>query len=136
MRFDDPARPSERRLGETYALQTNGSALPSIDLVRPIQTEKCVGHTCTGQEGCQQSTEGCPTCERLCEPCWGWLASIHAHRGGNRFGYHTGIIPDLGRFAQEWLENPEACLAKYFRYTGPEAAPAKPSLPDLWGDQE
>lgn len=145
MRFDDPARPSERRLGETYALQTNGSALPSVSLVRPIQTETCVGWQCQGGEGCSRHEFGAEYAERQClqcsqrlVPCWGWLACIHAHRSGNRYGYHTGIITDLARFHEEYLSDPEACLLKYFRYAGPEtdARNAKVTLPSLWEETE
>jgi hypothetical protein len=68
-----------------------------------------------------------------------WLACIHASRGGNRFGYHSAVLRDLAEFAREYFEDPEACLAKHFGYTGPEE-PASPQrarvvkLPDLWED--
>jgi hypothetical protein len=74
-----------------------------------------------------------------------WLACIHAHRGGNRFGYHSAVLEDLTAFSADWLEDPEAALEKYFGYTGPEEAavrePTKPRsvpapaiLTDLWED--
>jgi hypothetical protein len=73
-----------------------------------------------------------------------WLACIHAHRGGNRFGYHSGVLQDLAAFSADWLEDPEGALTKYFGYTGPEETVSAPvrsparSLPailtDLWED--
>lgn len=123
MRFDDPARPSVRNLGEETPLHTSGSPLPVVTLVRPLQTEACIGHTETG--------------DQLLMPVWGWLACIHAHRSGNRYGYHTGIITDLARFHEEYMSDPEACLAKYFKYVGPEDTKlAKVTLPSLWEDAE
>jgi hypothetical protein len=89
-------------------LQVSGSPLPAITLIAPGEAPGS------------------------------WLACVHAHRGGNRFGYHTGELADLGSFAREWLEDPEAALARYFQYFGPEQAsqeqarPAVPALPDLW----
>ncbi len=69
-----------------------------------------------------------------------WLACIHASRGGNRFGYHSGVLRDLGLFAREWLEDPEGALERYFQYKGPEVEAARPAakpaeIDDLWGDQ-
>lgn len=68
-----------------------------------------------------------------------WLACIHASRGGNRFGYHSGVLRDLGDFGREWLEDPEGTLERYFQYKGPEeeraTAPPKPvQIDDLWGE--
>jgi hypothetical protein len=88
-------------------LQVSGSPLPAITLISP---GKAPGS---------------------------WLACIHAHKGGNRFGYHTGELADLASFSREWLEDPEAALARYFQYFGPEQVerPARapvPALPDLW----
>lgn len=143
MRFDDPERPSVRNLGEETPLHTSGSPLPVVTLVRPLQTEKHAGYTCLGTKGCLDKSdqlyrrEDCPACRQETEACWGWLACIHAHRSGNRYGYHTGIITDLARFHEEYMSDPEACLLKYFRYAGPEtdARSAKVTLPSLWEEE-
>lgn len=70
-----------------------------------------------------------------------WLACIHASRGGNRFGYHSGVLPSLQDFSEAWLANPEAALERYFQYKGPEEpshASARrdlaPSIDNLWED--
>ena len=94
---------------EGVRLQTSGAPLPVITLVA------------AGQGGNGR----------------GWLACIHPARGSNKFGYHSAVLEDLGEFSQEFLADPEAALAKYFRYEGPEepAAPERPNkaiLPDLW----
>jgi hypothetical protein len=91
-----------------WPLQVSGSPLPAITLIAPGEAPGS------------------------------WLACVQAHRGGNRFGYHTGELGDLADFAREWLEDPEAALAKYFQYFGPEETALKrppeavPELPDLW----
>ena len=100
----------ERPQREGVRLQVSGAPLPVITLVAPGQ----------GADG------------------KGWLACIHPARGSNRFGYHSAVLEDLGEFSQEFLADPEAALAKYFRYEGLEEfatlkhAPA--TLPDLWED--
>ena len=93
-------------------LQLSGSPLPSITLIEPG------------------------------EASGSWLACVHAHRGGNRFGYHSGVIRDLAEFSEAFLAGPEEALEKYFGYSGPEAAVTAsipvagnvPILTDLWGD--
>lgn len=99
----------ERPSREGVKLQLNGAALPVITLVAP--------------EGAEGS----------------WLACIHAARGGNRFGYHSTVLPDLREFGEAYLANPEAALAKFFDYLGPEetvtpqrAREGVVELPDLW----
>ena len=101
--------PQRPRSGENeQPLQVSGSPLPAVTLIAPGETPGS------------------------------WLACIHAHRGGNRFGYHTAELGDLASFTREWLEDPEATLARYFQYFGPEERPtasgraAVPALPDLW----
>lgn len=99
----------QRPSREGVRLQTNGEPLPVVTLIAP-------------------SGEG---------P--GWLACIHASRGGNRFGYHSGVLADLGAFAREYLQDPEAALARYFQYEGPEELPQPArrttvAIGDLWED--
>jgi hypothetical protein len=146
MRYDDPARPKHGDVSET-ALQVNGSALPCITLIRPMMSEEDVRWTCNTRCGAApgraQPGPDCTYCERDAREVWGWLASIHAHREGARFGYHTGFISDLSAFHEAWLEDPEAALAKWFKYYGPEAPPARAAArkviatvdADLWGDE-
>ncbi len=67
-----------------------------------------------------------------------WLACIQAQRASNRFGYHSGVVR-LSEFATAYLADPEAALARYFQYFGPEEEPAKghssaPAIGDLWED--
>ena len=102
----------ERPTQAGVKLQRNGAALPVITLVAP--------ETAGGL---------------------GWLACIHASRGGNRFGYHCAVLEDLREFSEAYLADPEAALANYFGYTGPEEttsvrAVSAVELPDLWGDCE
>jgi hypothetical protein len=102
-----------RSEGGATRLQLNGSPLPVVTLLEPGPREGS------------------------------WLACIHAHRGGNRFGYHSGVLKDLQAFSADWLAGPEEALAKYFGYNGPEketASVARPAqsppaiLTDLWED--
>jgi hypothetical protein len=150
MRYDDPARPKHGDVSET-ALQVNGSPLPCITLIRPMLSEEDVTWHCVGRAECSWEENdtrsslvpgpNCEHCTRTSREVWGWLASIHAHREGARFGYHTGFISDLSAFHRAWLEDPEAALAKWFKYYGPEAPPARVARKviavveaDLWGD--
>ena len=93
MKYDDPQRPTSE-LGATHnPLQTNGSPLPVITLMYPMQNDD--GH-------------------------WGWLATIHAHRGTNRYGTHYAWLRDLAQFSEQYMEDPENALRVYFKYLGPE----------------
>lgn len=100
MRYDDPQRPQSDLSATPNALQTNGSPLPSISLIRPMQSEGLAGDV------------------------WGWLACVHAHRSHNRFGTYYGWLRDLGAFQQEYMEDPEAALLKHFKYSGPQWEPS------------
>lgn len=124
MRYYDPERP-ESMYADSAKLQANGSPLPVITLVRPIETERAVGRR---EDGSQ-----------ILEPCTGWLACIHAHHAEARFGYYTAIIADLAKFHADYLDDPERALLAYFRYAGPEARRARPqvngssaSVDELW----
>ena len=93
MRYDDPERPTSEHGAITTALQTNGSPLPVITLMYPMQGD-------SGE--------------------WGWLACIHAHRGQNRYGTHYAWLRDLAQFSEQYMEDPENALRVYFKYNGPE----------------
>lgn len=146
MRYDDPERPQSEAQAERIALQVNKSPLPVITLIRPMESEGEEVARCS-QRGDNCGHPGgfpCERCALVREPLWGWLACIHAHRESARYSYHTGWIRDLGAFSQEYLEDPEKALAKYFKYFGPEerqvAKQLKPKVvgttPDLWGADE
>lgn len=123
MRYDDPARPKHGDATST-PLQVNGSPLPTIILIRPMTSETDVQWTCMGDavhgECAKHPGADCPNCKRSSCDVIGWLAGIHAHREGARFGYHTGFIASLDEFHRAYLEDPEAALAKWFKYEGPE----------------
>ena len=93
MRYDDPERPISEHGATKSLLQVNGSPLPVITLMYPMENDD--GH-------------------------WGWLASIHAHRGTNRFGTHYAWLRDLATFSEQYMEDPENALKVYFKYNGPE----------------
>lgn len=101
MRYDDPQRPQSDLGATPTALQTNGSPLPSISLIRPMQSE--------GLEGDD----------------WGWLCCIHAHKAQNRFGTYYAWIRDLGAFQRDYLDDPEKALLDYFKYDGPHWEPTE-----------
>ncbi len=125
MRYDDPQRPQFTGGAIETALQVNRSPLPTITLMRPMQSETPETYkVCSGREGCTGpetgSDEGCTACDVERETVWGWLCCIHAHKGTNRFGTYYGWIRDLGEFQREYLEDPEATLLRYFKYSGPD----------------
>jgi len=93
MKFDDPARPTSEHGATTSALQTNGSPLPVITLMYPMQNG---------------------------DGAWGWLTCIHAHKGTNRFGTYYAWLRDLGAFSADCMEDPERALLIHFKYAGPE----------------
>ena len=142
MHYDDPARPRSVS-ADNAALQVSGSPLPVITLIRPMESEGAEVWRCTGR-GSRVATQPCNVpcgngngngngqpcerCERVRPAVWGWLASIHAHVEGSRFGYHTAFIADVGQFTEEYLADPEAALARWFKYQGPRA------VGDLWED--
>ena len=124
MRYDDPARPVHEG-AERIALQVNRSPLPCFTLIRPVECDAHEGWQCTCAEGCiENASSRCPTCKQLTRPCWGWLVGMHAENEPAKFGFYHAIVPDLARFTEEYIEDPEATLARYFRYHGP--APRKP----------
>jgi hypothetical protein len=153
MRYDDPARPQS--IGaDASPMQANGSPLPVVTLIRPMESEGEEVARCSFAEGCKgylladqdgvpfgvpnegdPLPSGCPSCAVVRPSRWGWLACIHAHREGSRFGYHTAWIADLGEFTTAYLADPEAALARWFKYLGPEARKPIPRevAPDLWG---
>lgn len=102
MRYDDAERPISDVGATPSPLQVNGSPLPVITLMRPMQSE---------------SEQG--------DDVWGWLACIHAHRTANRFGTYYGWIKDLGQFQQDYLADPEGALQRYFKYSGPQWEPTE-----------
>lgn len=139
MRYDDPTRPTSMG-ADSAPMQISGSPLPVITLVRPMEsggeeyarcTTLCIEAN-TPQE--LRGTLECPQCDRMRDARWGWLACIHAHREGSRFGYHTAWIGDIGEFTTAYLADPEAALARWFKYLGPEARKPIPRevAPDLW----
>jgi hypothetical protein len=134
MRYDDPQRPVSIA-ADSAPLQVSGSPLPVVTLIRPMESEQ-VAWACSGTPGsCNGARDDtCPGCHESRPTTWGWLACIHAHREGSRFGYHTAWIADLGEFTQAYLADPEAALAKWFKYHGPEARKPIPRevAPDLW----
>lgn len=147
MRYDDPARPVSIA-ADSAPMQVSGSPLPVITLVRPMESEGSLVYRCGGgQEACIQAggqidhtgqitgTPLCGKCDEYRPTIWGWLACIHAHREGSRFGYHTAWIASLEEFSQAYLLDPEAALARWFKYLGPEARKPIPRevAPDLWG---
>jgi hypothetical protein len=143
MRYDDPVRPQS--IGaDASPMQTNGSPLPVVTLIRPMESEGSARYRCT--RGCEkldrlgepeEGMEECAGCEVTRDTRWGWLACIHAHREGSRFGYHTAWISSLEEFSAAYLADPEAALAKWFKYFGPEARKPIPRevAPDLWGSE-
>ena len=126
MRYDDPERP-ESGYADNAKLQINGSPLPVITLIRPIETDKKIGICQTHGLGCGNEEATCDV-RWTTEPCVGWLACIHAHHAEARFGYYTAIISDLARFHEDYLADPENALLTYFRYAGPEPKRARPSV--------
>ncbi len=109
MRYDDERRPLSDVGATPTALQVNGSPLPSISLIRPMQSESMEEYkVCTGAEGCTGpdtgSDESCVVCRLERASDWGWLCCIHAHRSHNRFGTYYGWVRDLGAFQQEYMD--------------------------------
>ena len=101
MRFDDPRRPQNEAGAHKSALQTNGSPLPVITLMFPMQNGDAEG----GE--------------------WGFLACVHAHKERNSFGTYYGWIRDLGQFQRDYLASPEDALRTYFKYNGPDIVPSE-----------
>lgn len=150
MRYDDPQRPQSIS-ADNAPMQVSGSPLPVVTLVRPMESEDVAQYRCHG--GCltcryEHPEEGvvdhtgqitgepiCGQCEEIRPTTWGWLACIHAHREGSRFGYHTAWIASLEEFSAAYLLDPEAALARWFKYLGPEERKPIPRevAPDLWG---
>ena len=135
MRYDDPQRPSSLLSAVNTPLQTNGSPLPTITLMYPMQNG-AVRCRCTQQGpdgpqkilGCTGAEDtSCSACEVEDDPHWGWLACVHAHRASNRFGTYYGWLRDLGQFQADYLADPEAALLKYFKYAGPDWEPTAQS---------
>jgi hypothetical protein len=143
VRYDDPARPTSVG-ADSAPLQVSGSPLPVVTLIRPMESEVRVTRCTDGagdKELCAvynggEASERCLHCATVTEARWGWLACIHAHIEGLRFGYHTAWIGDLGEFHAAFLADPEAALARWFKYHGPESR--KPVvgnvLADIWED--
>lgn len=134
MRYDDPSRPMSIA-ADSAPMQANGSPLPVITLVRPMESEGEEVARCTqGPQCAARMSLDCYSCEITRGQVWGWLACIHAHREGSRFGYHTAWIGDIGEFTTAYLADPEAALARWFKYLGPEARKPIPRevAPDLW----
>lgn len=102
MRYDDPQRPTYDEGASSYPLHLSGAPMPSIYLVRPMELEGELN-----ERGVREWS-------------WGWLVSIHAARGRNSFSHFYGTIRDLGKFQQEFLEDPEAALERYFKWKGPD----------------
>jgi hypothetical protein len=117
MRYDDPARPTSLISAVHTPLQVNGSPLPTITLMYPMQNA-------------DQNAEG------EVDGVWGWLACVHAHRASNRFGTYYGWIRDLGQFQRDYLFDPEAALLHYFKYAGPDWEPTEQSLRPVQEIQE
>jgi hypothetical protein len=133
MRYDDPQRPVSEQSAVRRPLQTNGSPLPVITLMYPMQgdDDEQTEWVCVGEPHCAgivrydgplpPDAQPCSACESHAP--WGWLASIHAHRGTNRFGTHYAWLRDLAAFSADYLADPELALRKYFKYNGPEIEP-------------
>ncbi len=133
MRYDDSQRPQSDLGATPIPLQVSGSPLPAITLIRPMQSEGPeTFKVCTGAEGCTGeetgSNEGCLACEEQRESVWGWLCCIHAHKATNRFGTYYGWVRDLGEFQEAYIEDPEAALLRWFKYSGPEWEPTQNAL--------
>jgi len=105
VRYNDPQRPTSLVSAVSTPLQTNGSPLPTITLMYPMQN---------GDQNAEGEVDG----------IWGWLCCIHAHRASNRFGTYYGWVRDLGQFQADYLLDPEAALLKYFKYSGPDWEPS------------
>ena len=88
-------------------LQVNGSPLPVITLLHPMQN---------GEENLEREDGTLDTSRGE----WGFLACINAHRGSNRFGTYYAWLRDLGQFQRDYLDDPELALRKYFKYEGPD----------------
>lgn len=137
MRYDDEKRP--KSIGaDSSPLQINGSPLPCVTLIRPMLSE-AVTVRCGAVTGCEREPP-CEYCERASEETWGWLCYIHAHIEGSRFGYHTAWIRSIDELLSAWLEDPEAALLRYFKYSGPEpkrhARTLSPAVGDLFEENE
>jgi hypothetical protein len=130
MRFDDEERPRSE-MANNAALQVNGSPLPTITLMFPMEGEIAPTWRCVCGELHRDAPLLEPRCEDKCERKarwkWGWLACIHAHKEGATFSYHTGWIASLEQFSSAYMDDPEAALLRYFKYSGPEPkrAPVK-----------
>ena len=109
MRYDDPARPLSDLSATKTPLQVNGSPLPTITLMYPMQNG--------GPAGAEDADDA----------EWGWLVCIHAHRSANKFGTYYGWVRDLGTFQADYLADPEEALLRYFKYAGPEYEPTEHS---------
>jgi hypothetical protein len=130
MRYDDEFRPRSIS-ADSAMLQVNGSPLPCITLIRPMESEREVGRRCSAGGLCphtawkgQMQPAPCGSCTQVLAPCWGWLACIHAHESGARFGYYTGFIANVQEFSSAFMEDPEATLKRFFRYEGTSAVRA------------
>src|SRR5580658_9648504 len=136
MRYDDPTRPASIS-ADSAPLQVSGSPLPVITLIRPMESEvsRCTLDVGLCLEVGRSPSMECPHCTR--EALWGWLACIHPHIEGARFGYRAAFLRDLGEFSRDYLDDPERALAKWFKYEGPEARKAPAStqqVDDLWNE--
>ena len=134
MRYDDEKRP--KSIGaDASALQVSGSPLPCVTLIRPMESEILV-RRCVGIDTVRDCTQEppCDACSVVNETTWGWLACIHAHIEGSRFGYHTAWVRSVDALLSAWIEDPEAALLRYFKYTGPEPKRAVRALSPAVGD--
>ena len=121
MRYDDPQRPQSDVSAVKQMLQVSGSPLPVITLMYPMQNGQENYKVCTSVPDCTQDCDTCDHCQiDTSAGEWGWLACVHAHRSGNKFGTYYGWLRDLGEFQREYMESPEDALRKFFRYNGPE----------------
>lgn len=144
MRYDDPERPQSVG-ADASPLQVSGSPLPCVTLIRPMESEGPTQYHCLGGEGCFNTIThtghpDCMNCAVSRTTTWGWLACIHAHIEGSRFGYHTAFVASVDALLADWLEDPEAALRKWFKYEGPQPrsagrVPAAHAVGDLWGDE-
>ena len=133
MRYDDEKRP--KSIGaDASALQVSGSPLPCVTLIRPMESE-AVWYECGASEDCTERADDlCPGCHERRSEEWGWLACIHAHIEGSRFGYHTAWVRSVDALLSAWIADPEAALLRYFKYSGPEPKRAVRALSPAVGD--
>ena len=137
MRYDDEKRP--KSIGaDASALQVSGSPLPCVTLIRPMESgvivARCEDSGVPAYHYPCNNGYPCERCEHVSEATWGWLACIHAHIEGSRFGYHTAWVSSIDALLSAWIADPEAALLRYFKYSGPEPKRVVRSLSPAVGD--